>query len=53
LGNPAWKFKNLFNVVHFGVQSLSEYLELLVEEGSVVEGLVKGKVSAMISVIDE
>jgi hypothetical protein len=36
-----------------GVQSLCKYLELLVEKGGVVGGLVEGKVSALISAIDE
>ena len=34
------------------MQGLCEYLELLVEEGRVVGGLLEGKVSALIDAID-
>ena len=37
----------------FGVQGLCEYLELLVEEGGIVGGLLEGKVSALIGAIEE
>lgn len=52
-GRSSAEIQGLIRRGPFGVQSLCEYLELLVEEGGVVGGLVEGKVSALISAIDK
>jgi hypothetical protein len=52
-GRSSVEIQGLIRCGPFGVQSLCKYLELLVEKGGVVGGLVEGKVSALIGVIDE
>jgi hypothetical protein len=52
-GQSNMEIEELIRCGPFGVQGLCKYLEVLVEEGGVVGGLLEGKVSSLINVIDK
>ena len=52
-GRPNDEIKAIVRRGALGVDGLFEYLEVVVEEGGVVGGLIEGKVSALINAINE